>query len=88
MSDPVRERLVASGLDDREAGSKSRLFALATRTLERMREKPEAETILWYVPGRVEVLGKHTDYAGGRSLLAATERGFVFAAAPRTDRTL
>ena len=29
----------------------------------------------WFVPGRVEVLGKHTDYAGGRSLLAAVNRG-------------
>lgn len=33
-----------------------------------------------FVPGRIEVLGKHTDYAGGRSLLAAIERGPVFAA--------
>ncbi len=30
-----------------------------------------------YVPGRIEVLGKHTDYAGGRSLVCACERGFV-----------
>src|SRR5256885_10577813 len=37
------------------------------------------------VPGRVEVLGKHTDYAGGRSLLCAVERGFVVAVAPRAD---
>ncbi len=29
----------------------------------------------WYVPGRIEVLGKHTDYAGGNSLLAAVDRG-------------
>lgn len=29
----------------------------------------------WFVPGRIEVLGKHTDYAGGRSLLAAVDRG-------------
>lgn len=29
----------------------------------------------WFVPGRLEVLGKHTDYAGGRSLLAAVDRG-------------
>lgn len=29
----------------------------------------------WFVPGRLEVLGKHTDYAGGRSLLAAVNRG-------------
>jgi len=29
----------------------------------------------YFVPGRIEVLGKHTDYAGGRSLLAATSCG-------------
>ena len=39
----------------------------------------------WLVPGRLEVLGKHTDYAGGRSLLCAAERGICFAAAPRAD---
>jgi len=39
----------------------------------------------WFVPGRVEVLGKHTDYAGGRSLLAAAERGFCVAAAPSPE---
>lgn len=39
----------------------------------------------FFVPGRIEVVGKHTDYAGGRSLLAATNRGFVIAAAPRSD---
>jgi galactokinase len=37
------------------------------------------------VPGRIEVLGKHTDYAGGRSLLAAAERGFVTVVASRAD---
>ncbi len=43
----------------------------------------EAAYAFW-VPGRIEVLGKHTDYAGGRSLLAAVEAGFCFAAA-RSD---
>jgi galactokinase len=38
-----------------------------------------------FVPGRLEVLGKHTDYAGGRSLLCAAERGICFAARPRAD---
>lgn len=38
-----------------------------------------------WVPGRVELFGKHTDYAGGRSLLCAVERGFVVRAAPRDD---
>ena len=31
----------------------------------------------WFVPGRLEVLGKHTDYVGGRSLLAAVDRGIT-----------
>ena len=38
-----------------------------------------------WVPGRVELLGKHTDYAGGRSLLCAIERGFCVRAAARRD---
>src|SRR5690606_14860720 len=37
------------------------------------------------VPGRIEVLGKHTDYAGGRSLLAAAEQGIALVAAARPD---
>ena len=39
----------------------------------------------WFVPGRIEVLGKHTDYAGGRSLICAAERGMCVVAAPRSD---
>jgi len=46
---------------------------------------PSTEHRLYFVPGRIEVLGKHTDYAGGRSLLCAAERGMCFAVAPRTD---
>jgi len=44
-----------------------------------------AEVRWYFVPGRIEVLGKHTDYAGGRSLLCAAERGMCFAVAPRAD---
>lgn len=32
-----------------------------------------AETREYFVPGRVELVGKHVDYAGGRSLTIATE---------------
>lgn len=39
-----------------------------------------------HVPGRIEVLGKHTDYAGGRSLVCATEQGFAVAIGARDDR--
>jgi galactokinase len=41
-----------------------------------------------WVPGRIEIFGKHTDYAGGRSLLCAVERGFVVRIALRTDRVV
>jgi galactokinase len=40
----------------------------------------------WWVPGRIELLGKHVDYAGGRSLLVAIDRGFHVLARPRRDR--
>jgi galactokinase len=40
--------------------------------------------VSWFVPGRIEVLGKHTDYAGGRSLLAAVDRGVTVHVEPST----
>lgn len=42
----------------------------------------------WHVPGRIEIFGKHTDYAGGQSLLATVPRGFAVVAAPRADGDL
>ena len=36
--------------------------------------------------GALEVFGKHTDYGGGRSLVAAVPRGFAVAAIARRDR--
>jgi galactokinase len=36
---------------------------------------PRAETREYFVPGRVELVGKHVDYGGGRSLTCATELG-------------
>ena len=48
----------------------------------------QGERLRWFVPGRIEVLGKHTDYAGGRSLLCAVERGFCVTAVPRGDEVM
>src|SRR5687767_4154322 len=42
----------------------------------------------FFVPGRIEVFGKHTDYAGGRSLVAATPRGFAVTASPADERVI
>ena len=39
----------------------------------------------WFVPGRLEVFGKHTDYAGGRSLVAAVPRGITVSATAADD---
>jgi galactokinase len=59
---------------------------LLTRCLEALGPPEEdAPLTAWYVPGRVELLGKHTDYAGGRSLVLALERGFRMVARPRRD---
>ncbi len=79
-------RLRAAGMSEREALAKAHMFercetALATLTPARADEDPFA----FFVPGRIEVLGKHTDYAGGRSLLCAMERGFAVLALPRND---
>ena len=38
-----------------------------------------------FVPGRIEIFGKHTDYAGGHSLLAAVPRGITLRAQPADD---
>lgn len=39
----------------------------------------------WFVPGRLEIFGKHTDYAGGDSLVAAVPRGVTVSAWPADD---
>lgn len=44
-------------------------------------------SLLW-VPGRIEVAGKHTDYAGGRSLVAAITKGFTVLSHKRADKTI
>jgi galactokinase len=79
--------LVAAGMSLREAQSKVALFAECATALAALHHDrgPMSEPLAFFVPGRIEVLGKHTDYAGGRSLLCAVERGFVVLATPRDD---
>ena len=49
----------------------------------------EENVFPFWVPGRLEILGKHTDYAGGESVLAALNRGFALVAhANKGDRLL
>lgn len=41
-----------------------------------------------FIPGRIEFLGKHTDYCGGSSIVCAIERGFHAEVEPRSDQVL
>jgi galactokinase len=66
---------------------RARLFALCDAALAALAPDGGApgSPLGFFVPGRIEVLGKHTDYAGGRSLLCAVDRGFAVLARPRDD---
>lgn len=79
----LAEALIDRGLAPAERAGKQALF---TGVLETWRltcgGMPQH---VWFVPGRLEVFGKHTDYAGGRTLVAAAPRGFAVAARPRED---
>jgi galactokinase len=82
-ADAVGGRLQAAGLpvDAAEAAA-----ALVDESADALRKVGAANVRwAWFVPGRIEVFGKHTDYAGGRSLVAAPPRGFAIVAAPRAD---
>lgn len=63
--------------------------ALVTQAEEEfLRRTGRPATWRWHVPGRIEIFGKHTDYAGGESLLATVPRGFAVVAGPREDHDL
>ena len=76
------EALAAAGLDASELAAKSRLFE---RVLEALGPAGTGRKAAWWVPGRLEVFGTHTDYAGGRTLVAAVPRGFAVASIRRAD---
>lgn len=80
----VRQQLVSSGLSAAQASVKAGLFVRATYALREMGASNDA-VHYYFVPGRIEFLGKHTDYAGGRSLICALERGFCVAASARDE---
>ena len=76
-------RLAAEGLGAYDADGRRVLF---DRVLAGFRRRTgRAPAAAWWVPGRLEVFGKHTDYCGGHSLIAAVPRGFVLVAGPRRD---
>lgn len=77
MGDPVLDALARVGL----AGKEKLVASVRARAEEIRRSKtPDSSTTSvdecwqWFwVPGRIEVLGKHTDYLGGESLLCCNK---------------
>jgi galactokinase len=84
MSDSYAATLEAAGMSPVESATKATMLGRATEALHAV--SGEQPAVRLFVPGRIEVLGKHTDYAGGRSLLCNVERGFILVAAARDDQ--
>jgi galactokinase len=83
----VRQSMAAAGFADPVAEAYRVLLANAHASLDDG-GVPRDGRRAWLAPGRIEVLGKHVDYAGGRSLLCTVERGIVLVARARDDRTV
>jgi len=83
----MARRFLGAGMNLAEAEGKAELCECCERVLRRTTGAGGSWTRC-HVPGRIEVLGKHTDYAGGRSLLCALERGICAVGSPRTDQRI
>lgn len=83
MTDAFTRHFERIGMTADEARSRAALF----RELDERGGTVLSGPPQWhrFSPGRVEIFGKHTDYAGGHSLLAAVPRGIALVARPRTD---
>ncbi len=74
-------------MSSEETERKIARFAQLTLELAKLQGRTRvdsADSVAFWVPGRIEVLGKHTDYGGGRSLLCAIERGILVLAHPQS----
>ena len=83
LGSTLGQRLAA--LEQREppagAGARARCVRAALELLARQAGVTAGTRVVaGFVPGRVELFGKHTDYTGGSSLLAALDRGIAYAA--------
>ena len=84
----VANQLHAGGLSRIAAAQQADGFTRTVQSLLDQGVPATAAAFAYFVPGRIEVLGKHTDYAGGRSLTCAVERGFSIIAVPGEDTGL
>lgn len=78
-----RDQLLRVGMSPHQASTKATMLEHCDAALDALGSSDQRHSV--WVPGRIEVLGKHTDYAGGRSLLCTVERGFAVRVALRDD---
>ncbi len=79
-------RLIDRGMSRDELEAKQSLYTGIVEQHAMLRGQAPAH--VFWVPGRLEVFGKHTDYAGGRTLVSPLPRGFGVAVSPRADRVV
>jgi len=80
----LARRLIAAGVPPGELPKK---VELSDRALAAFRQVSASEpSHAWWIPGRLELFGKHTDYGGGRTIVAPVPRGFIVVAGRRTGR--
>jgi len=84
----VTPSLIDKHMSSVEAARKADLIGAAAAHLLNHGGRNHSPAHWCFVPGRIEVLGKHTDYAGGRSLICAAERGFCAVGIEREDAAL
>jgi galactokinase len=77
----VADALVERGLPEAERPA---ILSVCERVLSAFDPGGEPPRV-WWTPGRLEVFGGHTDYAGGCSLVCAVPRGIVLAARRTLD---
>jgi Galactokinase len=85
MTSESEERMRAAGMSRPAATRQATRLATLIASLRDLSGQATSGVLRYWIPGRIEVLGKHTDYAGGRSLLCAVERGITLVAARRGD---
>ena len=86
MNNPVTELTLyfqRLGMTAADAASRAALFTTLERAAPPILEG--AAESRRFTPGRIEIFGKHTDYAGGHSLLATVPRGIALVARRRSD---
>lgn len=86
MTSAPGDALRDAGMSDEGSARAGGAFAAAYAAWASLGASAEARWL--FVPGRIEVLGKHTDYAGGTTLTSAVERGFCLVYSPRSDATM